>query len=388
VERRTFSTLHLNPSRLADFARIVTSPRRQLVGRLEFDVVLDAYSKEACSKYETPEEQAKNDKVFTEAVKALFSYLSAWSEEEVSKNGLELNILAYSPSDLFCTPTEERMNRIMMRYAQPADLLSERFERSYLRLVSTGASASETLPDLPIITRLHVGSRFFSGSPGPRLIWPGSASAIALKLPRLQDLKLTLGDNEKRNLSLRKTARDEFRHGISSLPSTIKSFSLYYPYITPRNESFMPPDITPKGSGSDPLSNSLRTFSQQLTSIYIEHIVISSEFFWPLGSDAAPIDPPHWPYLTTLNILFLPVTPSGQWLFERDPAEEVIDDEEDRTRDLSLHYEPERLPPREDWYIDHFRRKPNERLMNDFYLAIGRAVDNMPCLRELVLRAE
>ena len=207
VERRTFSTLYLNQSRLADFARIVTSPRRQSVGRLDFDVVLDAYSKEARSKYETPEEQAKNDKVFTEAVKALFSYLSAWPEEEVSKSGLELNVLAYSPSDLFRTPEEERKERVKMRHYQPADLLSERFERSYLRLVSTGASASETLPDLPIITRLHVGSGFFSGPLGPRLIWPGSASAIASKLPRLQDLKLTLWDNEKRNLNLRKTAR-------------------------------------------------------------------------------------------------------------------------------------------------------------------------------------
>ena len=149
----------------------------------------------------------------------------------------------------------------------------------------------------------------------------------------------------------------------------------------------MPPDITPQGSGSDTLSNSLRNFSQQLTSISLEHIVISSEFFWLLGSDTAPIDSPHWPYLTTLNILFMPVTPSGQWLFERDPAERVIDDDEDR-RDLSLHFDPERLPLREDWNGVDFRRKPNERLMNDFYLAIGRAVGNMPCLRELVLRAE
>ena len=179
----------------------------------------------------------------------------------------------------------------------------------------------------------------------------------------------------------------EFTHGISSLPATIKSFSLNYPYSPPKDQTFMPPDITPQGSGSDPLSNSLRTFSQQLTSIYLEHIVISSEFFWPLSSDVAPIDSPHWPHLTTVNILFMPVTPSGQWLFERDPAERVIDNDEDR-RDLSLHFDSERLPPREDWNTVDFRRKPNERLMNDFYLAIGRAVGNMPCLRELVLQAE
>jgi len=82
----------------------------------------------------------------------------------------------------------------------------------------------------------------------------------------------------------------------------------------------------------------------------------------------------------------MPVSPSGQWLFERDPAEEIDDDDEDR-RDLSLHYEPDRLPLREDWHTVDFRRKPNERLMNDFYLAIGYAVRHMPCPRELNLQA-
>lgn len=178
----------------------------------------------------------------------------------------------------------------------------------------------------------------------------------------------------------------EFAHGMRLLPPTIKKLWLNYPYTPPADQTFMPPDIT-QDSGSDPLSNSLRTFSQQLTSIYIEHIVISSEFFWPLGSNAEPKNAPYWPHLTTLGIFFMPVTPSGLWLFERDPAEEIADDDENR-RDLSLHYEPDRLPLREDWHPVNFRLKPNERLMNDFYLAVGHAVGHMPCLRELDLQAE
>jgi hypothetical protein len=53
--RRTaqLSTLHLTPSRLADFPRIVTGSRRGLVRCLEFDIVLDTYGKELFSKYET-----------------------------------------------------------------------------------------------------------------------------------------------------------------------------------------------------------------------------------------------------------------------------------------------------------------------------------------------
>lgn len=108
VERRTFSKLHLTSFRLADSARIVTGPRRRLVRCIEFDIVLDAYGNEACSEYETPEEQTKNNSDFTEAVKALFSHLSTWPEEQVSKSGIELSIMAYSPSDLFRLPGKDR----------------------------------------------------------------------------------------------------------------------------------------------------------------------------------------------------------------------------------------------------------------------------------------
>jgi hypothetical protein len=104
VKRRTFSKLHLTSSRLADSACIVTGPRRRLVRCIKFDIVLDAYGNEACSEYETPEEQKKNNSDFTEAVNALFSHLSTWPEEQVSKSGIELSIMAYSPSDLFRLP--------------------------------------------------------------------------------------------------------------------------------------------------------------------------------------------------------------------------------------------------------------------------------------------
>ena len=144
----------------------------------------------------------------------------------------------------------------------------------------------------------------------------------------------------------------------------------------------MPPNITSLGN-SDPLSDRLRTFSQQLTSISLEDIVISSELFWPTNSDSVQF--PHWPHLTSFELVFQPITPSGNWLFDRDPMAEVYSGDE--SRDLSLYFGDDEIPAREDWKADYFRIKPIEHLMNDFYLAAGHAVAEMPRLKVMRLEA-
>ena len=169
------------------------------------------------------------------------------------------------------------------------------------------------------------------------------------------------------------------------MPSSVKVFNLKYPYFPPSNETFLPPNIIPIG-GCDRFSTSLRIFSQQLTSLVLLPIVISSEFFWPLDSDLTPQNTPYWPHLTSLHILYTPVTPYGKWLFERNAAEEVYDIEEGP--DLSLQLEEDEIPLREDWDTVLFREVPNARLMNDLYLAAGRALAKMPRLKEMVLRAQ
>ena len=176
-----------------------------------------------------------------------------------------------------------------------------------------------------------------------------------------------------------------FTKGLYSLPSSVGVFNLKYPYIPPSDEAFLPPSIIPTDD-FDRFSTSLRIFSQQLTSLNIHLIVISSEFFWPLDSDLDPQNTPYWPYLTSLFIFYVPVTPYGKWLLERDPAQEVDDTREDH--DWSLHMSEDELPPYEDWNEVTFREIPNARLMNDFYLAAGRAAAKMPRLRKMVLVAE
>ena len=173
---------------------------------------------------------------------------------------------------------------------------------------------------------------------------------------------------------------------LPSLPSSVRVFTLKYLYIPPSDETFLPPNIIAT-SDFDRFSTSLRIFSQQLTSLTIDLTVISSEFFWPLDSDLTPQNTPYWPYLTSLTIFYIPVTPYGDWLFERDPAQEA-DYNSEEGYDLSLYMKEDELPLREDWNHVIFREIPNSRLMNDFYLAAGRAAVKMPYLKEMVLLAE
>lgn len=176
----------------------------------------------------------------------------------------------------------------------------------------------------------------------------------------------------------------DFSKCFTSLPSSIRVFELTYPYDPPTDQTFSPPDITT--GGSDLFSISLREFSQQLTSLTITEVVFSSAFFLLPKSDLKAQNAPYWPFLTTLKIFFSPVTPSGEWLFEGDPAEEVVGDFVDAGRESPEEMDEDDRPPREYWKDITFRMTPDKRLMNDLFLAAGRAVTDMPCLRDMALR--
>lgn len=99
IEQHTFSTLYLTPSRLSDFARIVTGTRRGIVRHLGFNIVLDPYNKDVQGQFETPKVQERNNEVFTKAMQALFGYLSAWRVEDVGQTEIDVSLEAFSPSD-------------------------------------------------------------------------------------------------------------------------------------------------------------------------------------------------------------------------------------------------------------------------------------------------
>jgi hypothetical protein len=151
----------------------------------------------------------------------------------------------------------------------------------------------------------------------------------------------------------------------------------------PTDETFMPPNILTGSDNEDPLSISLGKLSQQLTELRLEEITTGAEFFW---NSVYEINPPYWPHLTSLSINYNKVTPGGQWLFERDPAEPIEEYERNEFRFEDMSDDELPLPP--DKHFDMFRFKPLPEPMNAIYAAAGKAALHMPALRNFWLHAE
>ncbi|KAJ5653872.1 hypothetical protein N7490_000875 [Penicillium lividum] len=91
---------------------------------------------------------------------------------------------------------------------------------------------------------------------------------------------------------------------------------------------------------------------------------------------------PSWPNLTTVNLPCGITTPSGDWLFERDPAEEEFEPNVEREDCLPEH--KQRAP--EDRVLNPFRMKASSKLMNELYMSSGRAAQQMPRLKSMSIR--
>jgi hypothetical protein len=144
----------------------------------------------------------------------------------------------------------------------------------------------------------------------------------------------------------------------------------------------MPPILLTDPNGEDLLSLSLGRISEQLTKLTLEDITIGPELFFNSKSSTKM---PEWLHLTSLTINYNPITPSGHWLFERDPSEDVIEYEEGD--DPSLYMGPDALPAAEDLRNNFFRHKASPEQMNRFYNAVGKAALSMPVLRDISMRA-
>ncbi|KUJ09072.1 uncharacterized protein LY89DRAFT_690614 [Mollisia scopiformis] len=349
VERHTFSNLYLTPTRLQEFGRIVERKRQKYVRRINLDVVLDAYDEVAFGRYESDEDQERNNQVFTRTLQQLFKSLSSWEDDDVADLGVSLSVKVHSPSDLSCLgQMDARARRRRRLIGGPKDLLNRRFDRSYLRFVcsQTAGDINHLLHLVPAISEMDI-----NGS-GPRHTWPASCSTIASRTPQLRSLKLRLWDNERNDLELRKGARNEFANSIKSWPPSIQKVDLSYYNLPPQDQSFMPPNILSEPNSGDLISTNLGKFSQQLTELNLDDITIGADFFWNSSFDSLA---PHWPHFTSLTVNYNPITPAGQWLRERD---------------------------------NFFRHKASPEHMNNLYTAAGKAASFMPALKELWLSAE
>lgn len=149
------------------------------------------------------------------------------------------------------------------------------------------------------------------------------------------------------------------------------------------------PPVARSQEGEDSLSIALNRFTQRLK---INNIMIGPEFFWPPDKFNPRSTVSN--SLTSLELQYAVATPAGEWLFEREPRDEDEDEDDqhdiysDRDAWIDL-YGPSpypRGPAMEDFPERRLRSIPTPNF-NEFYLATGRAAQQMPELKVMVLEA-
>ncbi|KAJ5906757.1 uncharacterized protein N7473_003673 [Penicillium subrubescens] len=358
IERRTFAKIRIHTAkRLEEFQRIVTNPsRRSCVKRINLVVRLESYDVQARAQWETDEDRQQNNKIFTSTICTLFKILSSWPNDAAS---IELSIQAMCPSDFL----DMKQRRKPAARSRLDDLLQKRYERSYLQFSRTTTDVQ--CPPVPIVNYLSI-----RGLRNKRLIEPASSVFIASKLPRLNRVELLMKD-EYNAFEMR--------------------FDLKFQYEPPRDQHYAPPDVTV--DGSDLLSSALRDLSQRLESLHIDDFtVLGPELFWPLNSKeySVSVNLPFWPNLKEVVVNYAPVTPSGEWLQERDPEDTDTDDNTDpeyyNAREEGY---PESVRvPLEDRRCIHFRFNLIASHANRFYISAAWAALRMPKLRQMILQTD
>jgi hypothetical protein len=200
IERQTFSDICINTTkRLEEFQRLVsTTHRRASIRIIALRVELESYDEKARARFETDEERQRNNKIFTTTISTLFRTLSGWSDIA----GIHLDIRAQSPSDYLALKSNgEIKQRLREAKSRVNDLLSQRYERSYLKF-------SRTTTDSECPPVFAIASLSIQGLAKERLIEPASSVLIASKLPRLNHVQLNMKDECKRDEQLRQRLRN------------------------------------------------------------------------------------------------------------------------------------------------------------------------------------
>ncbi|OQD86621.1 hypothetical protein PENANT_c007G10995 [Penicillium antarcticum] len=357
AESITFSSLLANSANIEDLCRIVgrtsTPWRPSFVQELEFKCILPTYGIQSRAYFETESDRHSNNKAVTQAISSLFEVLGSWPDH--NRNEMKLVLFSRSPSDWEAEPDwDQRKARMQQNRAFPEkDLMQARYESSYLQLLSTA-----DISTVKCVTELRIyGASLYRG------FSPQSVSEMVCRLPRLQELSVDLSDKDRKNPTERDHHRHELSRGIAKWPSSLKRFRL---------DCLRDPACDGKGPlrklsepGADSLSLALHRLTQQLETVDLTSVMVGPEFFWPACANKTIT---CWPNLTTIDVRYAPATPSGTWLFERDPKYQGEDDG----------------PSIENSYP---RTKPNESL-NGLYVAAGRAAQQMPRLRTMVLQAD
>ena len=436
IEYQTFREMTIKSNELVEFSHIVVNHRRNLLRRLEINVILPTYTERACAKFEIYEDTQLNNLAFTKAIKDLLVLLRSWHDEcrptsndnEASpQRSLRLCIGdCYSLMDCRYRGWEKyQEDRRESELGRRHDLFQHRYESSLLQLDSI-----EGIREIPQISSFH-------RSPGSRNIEPRSLAIIASRFPNLVSFRWRLQDNQKRDPRLSQQTRFggyirpcqslmiisvctladslsmsiEFAEALPMIPQgSLKRISLDLASNPPNNQQLNPSSalissLTP----TDHMSLAIHAISQSehLTHLDLgENIVISPSLFWPANQTKDPF----WPNLVAVKVVFSMTTAEGGWYFVRDNSTNDESDDDaavtdtssadgSEANDITTYQDPD--PDIPDTFNEkqvalatgerpyrRFRSKADPDKLNPLFVAAAQAATQMPRLQRMMLKTE
>ncbi|OJD34801.1 f-box domain cyclin-like [Diplodia corticola] len=365
VEAVTFRRLRVQSTELAAFAARLGGNnstdadarhahahrhRRAALAELRYEVLLPGYSTDRAAKFERRREREANAEVFGEAVRGLFGVLGGWEREAEDRDrdreegqerdggrgrgrgwsggaggrGIALHLGAYAVADV------ERPRAL----DGWRDLGARRYGKSVLRLpgemmmMMLAGGGGDGGVDVPEVRRIVAFC-----TPGEttctRKLRAASVAWIAARMPNLERVEWDLDDCAFAEDEVRHRYRKDFADALSTISNNhLTSFNLRLRLEDPQNDAFrMPSGTDPAAAAADPgvdeLSTALHTFLSTASNLlsFKLALALSPAIFGPSPHNQPPTTTtnPKFPHLHHASIATGRTTPSGHWLYTRDP---------------------------------------------------------------------
>ena len=172
IEGRTLKSIRLKSTEINEFSRLIKGNRVKALPRPELEVILPTYSEHACAKFETKKERNHNNRVFSDAIHAVFQVTrSSQDVQGVSDQGqpgkevggrVSSNSSAYFVgvylADIYSLidashggREKYKQDRREWGLGKRHDLWEYRWEHSFLKLLD-----AEHLPSLSQVARFQI----------------------------------------------------------------------------------------------------------------------------------------------------------------------------------------------------------------------------------------
>ncbi|KAI1088779.1 hypothetical protein F5B19DRAFT_496022 [Rostrohypoxylon terebratum] len=377
VERITFRSINLEIDDLPKAPFILSRYSRwSHIQTLRFNIALRPYYGEPVSRLETPEEQEHNSGVFSIGIARIFIFLSQWPVRDTSASRMPAPVGVFIQSHSATDIELEDYSTMLMKYGPSFarnDVQIWRYHRSLLHLGNVILPSIEHVP----ISQIAFTTLFFRRNIDPRAL--GRITAL-INSKTLKAVAWAFGDTEKKDISLRLARRQNLADAINGLPS-LEQFNLGVEYSSPFDHSCRPP-VLYQAEEEDPVSSAIRKVFQKTTIVHVTGVLASPELFWP-KFPSEPTTGPQFESLEELGLTFHPVTPHGEWVFDRDW---VAGPRRNGTY-IDLCPQPDEIRGQEDDKWDMWRHAPMQGPMDEIYAALGKAVEGMPKIRYIMIQA-